>query len=215
MTQATDIPGASPMALGRRICCIVCARTTVTLLSSRVFGAVPGCRRHVSALADATIRLPPNAATRAATAQICGALWFGTDSLRARRVFPRRGGDAARPDDLGAGRCHLLRPRLGAGRRRGLLGAAGSTPVLNRILDTIMAFSALRAGDGIVAALGNSVENINLRHRADQHPLLRAPRAGRGQHPPRGRFRAGRPAVGQQPPSRRWPSTSFPMRCRR
>jgi hypothetical protein len=70
--------------------------------------------------------------------------------------------------------------------------------IVGRIADTIMAFPLFVLAMGIVAALGNTVQNIVLANRDRNFPLYARRRALRGQCAPRGRLRAGGAALGQR-----------------
>jgi len=75
--------------------------------------------------------------------------------------------------------------------------------IISRGLDMIMAFPLFVLAMGIVAALGNTVENVILCHRRHQHAILRPRGPRRGQYPPRGRLCAGRKTRRKLRPSRR------------
>jgi len=155
MTQATDIPGRKPDGAGAHLLHVL-RENPVTLLSFAMFGAF-----LVQALFGAWLVPYDPLATNAANAlqPPNAAHWFGTDSL-GRDVFSRVV-VATRLDltisVLAVAISFVLGSVLGAvaGYWGGWIDA-----VLNRILDTIMAFPLFVLAMGIVAALGNSVENI-------------------------------------------------------
>jgi peptide/nickel transport system permease protein len=84
--------------------------------------------------------------------------WFGTDQL-GRDVFSRVIVATRLDLHLGVGGGAVVRRRRRDGRAAPVIGAAGPTR-LGRLLDTIMAFPLFVLAMGIVAALGNTVENI-------------------------------------------------------
>ena len=154
MTQMTDIPRRSDSLwthLGH-----VLRENPVTLLAFAMFGAL-----LVQAFFGALLVPYDPLATNAANAlqPPSSAHWFGTDAL-GRDVFSRVV-VATRLDltisVLAVAISFVIGSVLGAvaGYWGGWIDA-----VLNRLLDTIMAFPLFVLAMGIVAALGNSVENI-------------------------------------------------------
>jgi peptide/nickel transport system permease protein len=155
MTQMTDTPprrsGGTWTHLGH-----VLRENPVTLLAFAMFGAL-----LVQAFFGAWLVPYDPLATNAARAlePPSAAHWFGTDAL-GRDVFSRVV-VATRLDltisVLAVAISFVIGSVLGAvaGYWGGWIDA-----VLNRVLDTIMAFPLFVLAMGIVAALGNSVENI-------------------------------------------------------
>jgi peptide/nickel transport system permease protein len=155
MTQATDIPARKPDGQWAHLVHVL-RGNPVTLLSFVMFGAL-----LVQAFFGAMLVPYDPLATNAANAlqPPSGEHWFGTDAL-GRDVFSRVV-VATRLDltisVLAVAISFVIGSVLGAvaGYWGGWIDA-----VLNRILDTIMAFPLFVLAMGIVAALGNSVENI-------------------------------------------------------
>ena len=155
MTQATDIPTRKPDGQWAHLVHVL-RGNPVTLLSFVMFGAL-----LVQAFFGALLVPYDPLATNAANAlqPPSGEHWFGTDAL-GRDVFSRVV-VATRLDltisVLAVAISFVIGSVLGAvaGYWGGWIDA-----VLNRILDTIMAFPLFVLAMGIVAALGNSVENI-------------------------------------------------------
>ena len=128
----------------------------VTMVAFALFALFVGCAIFGPALVPYD-PLQSNAAN--ALQPPSGAHWFGTDSL-GRDVFSRVI-VATRLDLLISVAAVALSFVVGS-----VLGAAAGywggwiDAVLNRILDTIMAFPLFVLAMGIVAALGNTIENI-------------------------------------------------------
>lgn len=155
MTQATDIPLRKPDGQWAHLVHVL-RGNPVTLLSFVMFGAL-----LVQAFFGEMLVPYDPLATNAANALQPPSTehWFGTDAL-GRDVFSRVV-VATRLDltisVLAVAISFVIGSVLGAvaGYWGGWIDA-----VLNRILDTIMAFPLFVLAMGIVAALGNSVENI-------------------------------------------------------
>ena len=155
MTQATDIPGRKPDGAWAHLVHVL-RENPVTMLSFGMFAFF-----LLQAFFGALIVPHDPLATNAANAlqPPNWTHWFGTDSL-GRDVFSRVV-VATRLDltisVLAVAISFVIGSVLGAiaGYWGGWIDA-----VLNRVLDTIMAFPLFVLAMGIVAALGNTIENI-------------------------------------------------------
>jgi len=155
MTEVTDIPGRKPDGVWAHLMHVL-RENPVTMLSFGMF-AFFLLQAFFGALLVPHDPLATNAAN--ALQPPDWTHWFGTDSL-GRDVFSRVV-VATRLDltisVLAVAISFVIGSVLGAiaGYWGGWIDA-----VLNRVLDTIMAFPLFVLAMGIVAALGNSVENI-------------------------------------------------------
>ncbi len=153
----TDIPLSPPKSQGALAHVgHVLRENPVTMVAFALFAMFVGCAIFGPALVPYD-PLQSNAAN--ALQPPSGAHWFGTDSL-GRDVFSRVI-VATRLDLLISVAAVALSFVVGSalGAAAGYWGGWIDT-VLNRILDTIMAFPLFVLAMGIVAALGNTIENI-------------------------------------------------------
>jgi peptide/nickel transport system permease protein len=124
--------------------------------------------------------------------------WFGTGPDRPRCVQPCGRGRRGSTFFIAVASVALVFLMGGlAGVAAGFFGG-WTDRIVGRIADTIMAFPLFVLAMGIVAALGNTVQNIILATCDRELSALRPGCPRRGQCPARGRLRAGGAAIRQR-----------------